>query len=345
MIEYWPVHEEILPSHIYSLNALGVKPDVFLNSDSITIKGDLFSLYNQLELNLIAYPFKGIAKWKALANRINEEKYDLVIVNSFQTGGSDWALSLEAHKLCLVHSVLEFYNNRKTFESAVERDDVSLMCLGAASTTTLQNIISHACKRRKEIHSIYAAIFPDNQTSLDRRVCPTTCKGTRIAIVGGINYKNRNFSHLFQLAASHRDVVFDVVSGGQDFGKLQAEVRENALTGQFRFLSNDGSRTSYKDMFAAVQGSDYLITGFKSPCRYHEFSISSVINYAIGFRKPLVQDPITKMLYEIPGPIVHRGLEEILDLKEEDYSQALVARLEQAKSSSVQAYQRVLAKC
>ncbi len=146
----------------------------------------------------------------------------------------------------------------------------------------------------------------------------------RIALIGGIKFKARDYKYICELLlrSSNPERIEIVLSGGgQDYERLKSMISSYGLDKSFNFLSSDGNHTDYSKMFSLIASSDFLLTAFRLPSRYHNLSISSTLNYAVGFRKPLIQDPMTQDLYRVPGIVLDQGcsklgLDDVLSMTE-----------------------------
>lgn len=296
IIEFWPVHEEVVPSWIFFFNSIGIIPDIFINERGLIAKGNIFDIFEGLKFNLRLMPLRQQEDWIRLGSYIKDGKYDALVINSFQTVGSGWASTLPGIKVCLVHNVIEFYGNRRMFDLAGIRDDIKLVTLSQGSAGTLHSLYKFR-GINKRIANISASYF-------EHHIIKDNNTKTNIGIVGGINFNNRDYGKLISTLKKGFDrenIIFKLIGGGQDSEKLFNLVTENGLNDNFIFSSGANLRSSYRDYFDGILSCKYLITLFKPQTRYHYSSVSSVINFSLGFSVPLLQDSITSQLYRVPG--------------------------------------------
>ncbi|MEA9603803.1 hypothetical protein VC159_04970 [Polynucleobacter sp. JS-JIR-II-c23] len=296
IVEFWPVHEEVVPSWVYFLNSFGIKPDVYINDRGISEKGNIFDNFKELYFNLRLIPLRSRENWKSLEGYIHDGKYDVIFINSFQTVGSGWASTLPGTKICLVHNVIEFYGNNMIFNLSGARKDIILVTLSECAAKTLEALYKFRGVNKK-VKSINASYFQNKSAYIKT-------KKTNIGIVGGINFNNRDYGkliHQLNKGFDSENIFFKLIGGGQDSKKLFNLIEENGLGSNFVFSAKDTARSSYVNYFNGIKSCEYLITLFKPQTRYHYSSVSSVINFSLGFSVPLLQDSVTSQIYNVPG--------------------------------------------
>lgn len=310
IIEYWPFHEEVIPSSIYYLNQNGYIPDVYINSNSIEHKGNIFELYQYLKFNLKITTLKQKEDWEILKNNINDSNYDFCLINSFQTAGSEWAISLNTKLICIVHNPPEFYNfkDRVFFKLAALRKEIYFLTLGPISAQSLRYFLN--ISNFSDIYSDYfwPIKFPENNKIINKKF--------DIAIVGGINYQNRDFYTAISIAKAN-SMNIRVVGGGKDLERLKLDIIKNNACDYFSFTTDKGERTNYSSMLDDLNSSSYILGCFKMPSRYHYHSITSSVSYSIGLKIPMIQDVVTKNTYKVPGPVYYNQIFKICSISDE----------------------------
>lgn len=262
--EKWPVHEECIPAWVYALNCLGVIPDVLYNIKAEQKKGDVFQCYESIQIGRkIGWdPLKE----SEILEIIDQENYDLVIANSFQGEAPEFYFKLNATVLGIVHHHPELPD--KYINAALERN------LSASKNKI------HLAFLWDFIPKSFLYFYPEFSKEFVHVMFPLALlkksigeyekddNKVRLAIPGGINFNNRDYSHLLNslTKVNEKDSFLFYLPGAGKLGereKLVETLESNGVADFFVFpeVGSQGTeaRSSYNDYYSTILDSDFIL--------------------------------------------------------------------------------------
>jgi glycosyltransferase involved in cell wall biosynthesis len=305
IIQMEAVHEEIIPSLIHALNSIHIKPDVYINKNCKTRRGDVFERIIGLNACINYVPINGKSDWQNLQELIRDKNYNACIFSTYQRKSIlDFSLELEIPVFGIVHNVSLFIEAFLTSRSAKAKQSLirGIITLSEHVSTTLINEFKYASATELEISCLKPYFWQDISTlssdipSLD---------STTFVIPGGVNFANRDFKGLIsafsEISTSISQVHFIVAGGGRDRDSLEATVKDLSLDQYFSFATrNTLGWVEYKDYYECISSSAYVLP-LTSNKAYLSTKITSAIPTSIGFCKPSLIPEEQKDLYGIPA--------------------------------------------
>lgn len=320
------VHEEITPSFIRALNALGYTPHVYLNTQCRAVRGDIFGQIDRLKAEVTYVPLKNRSDWLSLRDKMNEIDYPFVLINTFQREGvSKWAEGLGMPILGVVHNPRIFLSNEASTGLYHQRR-AHLICLAPHVASYFRGLDPAGfADRIGVVEPVFWGDQPDHHPDRD-----AWAAGRRhVAIPGGVSFRNRDFEGLvaaLRRAGGADGVVFHVLGGGGDRAALEALIAEHGLQKSFVLAPlGESGRVQYDAYFEGLGASDLLLPLLprKNP-EYRDHKITSAIPTGLGFGLPLVMDRETMHVYRVPGRAtggrVAESLEAITGMSIDEYT-------------------------
>jgi hypothetical protein len=311
IIQMEAVHEEIIPSIIHALNALFIKPVVYINADCRTKRGDIFQLTGNIEADVKYVPIKGKQDWRDLEEQIRSQRYDACIFSTYQRKGIlDFSLRLGCPVYGVVHNVELFIEAFLTSAHAKSRleEIQGLITLSKHVRDRLVHEFMYASTRSLRSTWIKPYFWLDQKVESDEELAE---KPRTFTIPGGVNFANRDYQGLVSaiqsLSLGHDEAHFYVAGGGRDRDPLAKLLDETKLSAHFSFAkSNELGWVEYRDYYSCISRSDYLLP-LTANNSYLSTKITSAIPTSIGFCKPSLISREYGQLYGIPAVFYQNG--------------------------------------
>jgi len=311
LIEYNTYHEEVLPTFVRLLNALDIRPDVYMVRNS---RGRVpFALTTGLRLRRRRVE-RMDEHWGL---RFRLRRYDLLIINSMEPASIPERLArTRTPILGVVHNTELLTDDAayREFFSSKRRRPLVLW----------RHIAEQLARDGRAIGWIAHVYFGEPE--------PVRADGpTTFAVSGNVEFHRRNYAALLtaatELVADDAPFRVRIVgrSSSKDGQELRQQVEARGLAGVFEFSPGE---ITHPDFYRLIAGSDFslpLIDRSDERLRpYFESKLASSIPFAIGLGTPLVAHRDLAAAY---------GVESCAVLYEDG---GLAAAMRQAISSSSQ---------
>jgi hypothetical protein len=277
LIEYNTYHEEVLPTFVRLLNALDIKPDVYMVRNS---RGRVpFALTTGLRLRRRRVE-RMDDHWGL---RFRLRRYDLLIINSIEPASVPQRLArTRTPILGVVH------NTELLTEDAVYREFFSRK--RRRPLVLWRHIAEQLARDGRAIGWIAHVYFGEPEPEPVPADGPMT-----FAVSGNVEFHRRNYAALLTAATElvADDMPFRVRivgrSSSKDGQELREQVEARGLAGVFEFSPGE---ITHPDFYRLIAGSDFalpLIDRSDERLRpYFESKLASSIPFAIGLGTPLV---------------------------------------------------------
>jgi glycosyltransferase involved in cell wall biosynthesis len=308
--ENWPVHEECLPAWICALNLIGIYPDVLVNKKAFGKKGNVFDCYENLK---IAKQIDWDPPDPDIGNYLDQQEYDLIIVNSFQGENPKFYLERNTNIIGIVHHYPELPSNYLSDIQKINNKQSGKKVFLAFLWDYIQLSFSY-------LHPSFDTSFIKTMYPLVRLKSFIEEKKKdhlQIAIPGGINPSNRNYIDFLKALSDQKKyldekIKVNVVGGGkkEHINYLLNMIAELNVSNFFSFLIEDSQqsdvRSLYTDYYAKISSSDMIAPLFKQTSRYRDNSISSAVAVGYSASLPIALNSTDSYIYNLPYSMMNR---------------------------------------
>jgi hypothetical protein len=314
--EIWPVHEECLPAWVYTLNRLGIKPDILLNKKMLATKGSPLEWLTSLNTGK-TYQWHPLDEDR-VAEEINDSKYELIFANSLQGVSPSFYKRLNARIVGIIHHYPELRpEDIDSFELEVgthmgadhlSRPRLIPVVLWGFIRDFANRDTSLDARVKEKLKYLYP-LTPASISKLARPLSLNHERGPiRICIPGGINFNNRDYSTIFKaLEGVNTSQIRVVIPGG---GKPDQVIRMAKLTEHIREAlefnldinkvdQQAESRVPYSQYLHSIASADIVAPLIKERSRYLTRSITSSISTALSHGVPLALSFTESRIYNI----------------------------------------------
>ena len=297
-------HEEVLPSCIYYLNALGISPSVFVNV-LCEKRGNIFnSLYGELDFSINYLPLESENDLNKLKKILLSEKFEVLLATTFQRDKVGELVSqVGLPFIGIVHNPKIFFQQEKCIK-ALNQLPSTLLTLG-------RHVTAFMILHKREFFGRVRTISGGYWGSLDVADIKIDLGKKIFAVPGYVSFRNRNYSLLLDISkelkkdTNYKNIMFYILGGGNDRKKLEHQFKKsgNAEHIQFAKVDPETGFVKYDEYIMRLRESHFLLPLFPNELGdYRNYKISSVITTALGFGIPVLQDHWTEEVYRLPNP-------------------------------------------
>jgi glycosyltransferase involved in cell wall biosynthesis len=298
LVEFNHYHDEVLPTFVWLLNQLDVKPDVYMVKRSARRR----PFAGSEGLRYQARSVEAMDRLGGLALKLR--RYDLAIVNSMEPPAViERATRLAVPVLGVVHNT-DLLLHDKAYRAFFTADDRRPLVLG-------QHIAEHVGASIGAPRWISHVVFGAQPKSPGEAARPTT-----FAVSGNVEFHRRNYDALLEAARAlaNEDIPFLIRiigrSTSRDGKALRATVDSLGLGSRFEFSPGEIDHPTFFELVAECDFTLPLIDTSREVFRaYLETKLASSIPFAIGLGVPLVANAAVVGPYGIErtGPVYEDG--------------------------------------
>jgi hypothetical protein len=338
LIEFNYYHDEVLPTQVYLLNRLGIRPDVYMVSRAV--RKDAFVYTDGLD-----YCRKQIDGWWRIRGTPSRRgQYDVVVANSIEPPRAlSRFAAIGLPTVAVLHNA-ELIDKTKYSDYFRGRGRVPLVLAKHVASSLAPG------RALEWIAPVYLGEPPRPTRSDDR---------LRFCVSGNIEFARRNYPALLGavagLAVERSDFVVTCVGRpAPDGPAFRAQVADAGLE---RFFEFSNGEISYARYLSDAAGADFMLplldTASDAFASYFRTTASSSISMAIGLGVVPIVNTALARLYGL-GPddailyedgqlldVMRRTLDERPDTRQ--LRQALIARRESLLAESVASLARAVA--
>jgi hypothetical protein len=338
VVEFNYYHDEILPTIVHALNALGIDPDVYVPARAA--RKDAFALTSGLRYRVRLVD--GRSRLRDMVRRIRgtparHRRYDLLVMNSIEPDDVLQAASrIDLPTLAVVHNADRLVDDGPYAAYFADRRHRPIY-LGRHVARPQVGAGDH-----RWLAPVFLGDVPPGAVREDAR--------TILCVQGNVEYTRRDYGALVEavipLAAERSDFVIRVVgrSDTADGRDLRARVEERGVADRFTFSRGVISHRRY---LTDIGTSDFImpLLDGRQPAHapYLESKITSSISMSVGLRVIPIAEAQLASLYGVESVAVtyeHGGLpaaiRTALDLPAAVRSER-IARLESLRSTALTA--------
>jgi hypothetical protein len=296
VIEHNPYHEQVLPTFVHALNALGLVPDVYM--PRLAMQADTFAYAKSLRYRLLAADgpsgLRGTPRWTT--------KYDLLIFNSIEPKKIlQKAAGEKRPSIAVVHNA-DLLVVDPAYASYFHNTTRSPLVLAPhiAASFGLDQLPSVANQLRW-VAPVYLGDIPK----------PPRDEVITLAVQGNVEFVRRNYDSLLDSIEEviHRNVRVRVIMIGRsdsaDGRTLKQEIRRRQLQQWFAFTPE----LPYSSFLTAIAGCDFILPLIDR----------SSATYAPYFRFKLTSSLLMSLAIGVP-PIVHAEMAGLYGLEKASIS-------------------------
>lgn len=303
--EIFPYHEECMPGFVAALNALGVVPDLLLNTQSIAAKGQVFDAYPGLRVGRV-FAYVSGGDESALLAELNTVPYDLVLANSFQ------GETPRFYRRLACRTLLAVVHNQRRLAPADLRWMLALpprrRRLVFLHDFVAANFLATHPQLRLQRTAALHAVAPVPGTPLARAATPC-----RISVPGGVNPRNRDYAGLATAlatldrgTAARLQLSFDGMATPAVAAELGARLAAANPAVDVRF--HVGGFADYRAYYASIAASHYVLPLIPPASRYLQLAITSSVHAGLACGAVVAMDAAAVDLYGVGDPIDAHGL-------------------------------------
>ncbi len=302
VVELNPYHDEILPTVVYALNRLGIRPDVYVRG--ATTRKDPFAFASGLRFRRRSIDGRGtLGRWTARLRGTPARygRYQLVILNSTEPPAVVEAASrIGRPTIGIVHNgnLIHGDPGHRDFFAAPRRTPMVLAPHIAATLAADPE------------PPLWLAPFYLGDGVLER---PSGDGPTRLCVQGNIEPVRRDYEALLdatqEVAAERSDFVVHMVGRSSSaYGRaFRAEVDARDLADRFAFNQGEVSHRAYR---AQVAGADFLLplvhAGVPRLRPYFEVKLTSSMSMAIALGViPIVERDLASLYGAADGAVTY----------------------------------------
>ncbi len=307
LVEFNPYHDEILPTLVYALNALGAEPDVYVVNEAV--RRNAFALSTGLRYRMRSIDGSsrlGTRLMRARGTPARHRRYDVLVMNSIEPNGAVAAASrIDLPTIAVVHNADRVQTGRYASYFADRRHEPIFLGRHVARGQDVAD-------DRGWVAPVYLGEVPRE---------PTDARGpTVLCVQGNVDYARRDYDALLDaveaLAAERSDFHVRVVgrSDSPDGLDLRARVVDRGVADRFTFNPRE---ISYRDYLTQVGTSDFILPlvhdRVPNLARYLSVKITSSMAMSIGLGViPIVDDRMARQ-YGVEAAAVSHGPDGFVD--------------------------------